>query len=425
MNQRSKKDPNRSYTLSYEELVTTILQREKETKTLLEYAIETKTIRPEALLNILNHQNEHHKTFYESFRAILGDNFTDKYLKLYAVQIPTIVSVYEDHENMIQKTGNHDLKSNKTPIITVELKANSRLELISRAPDENLNPLVGNIKSEQALTAINSHSINQDSVSKLKSMSEVVPLPPNSVNLGSEDQYSIDDDDNEDDDDFVIETYEAPEMAGHSRPAPANLRIVQAQQESEPLLSSSDNEEVHERDTNEAAELKQLSVADQAASGFILPSISNETLDLSLLSDFLEFFDDYQRNNIETLILSAKTKSGKELSYVLNSMYREFHSLKGSSRFCKLKVFEMITHYIEDLLSDLQHKISGFDQATSDQLEECLLLGMDLLWELKIIIQESKSEKSIQYNKKWINKAHHLWLAVEKTRFNLRFSATS
>lgn len=423
MNQRSKKDPSRSYTLSYEELVTTVLQREKETKTLLEYAIETKTIRPETLINILNHQNEHHKTFYESFRAILGDNFTDKYLKLYAVQIPTIVSVYEDHASMIQRSENHDSKSNKTPIITVELKSNSSLEILSRAPDENINSSIGSVKSQQNMTSISNQSGAHDIDSKLKPIVEA-PIPPNSVNLGSENQYSIDNDE-EEDDDFVIETYEAPEMIAQTRPTPTLLRIVEDQKESKPSLSSLDNEEVYERDVNEAAELKQLSAADQAASGFVLPSISNETLDLSLLSDFLEFFDDYQRNNIETLILSAKTKSGKELSYVLNSMYREFHSLKGSSRFCKLKVFEMITHYIEDLLSDLQHKISGFDQATSDQLEECLLLGMDLLWELKIIIQESKSEKSIQYNKKWINKAHHLWLAVEKTRFNLRFSATS
>lgn len=423
MNQRSKKDPSRSYTLSYEELVTTVLQREKETKTLLEYAIETKTIRPETLINILNHQNEHHKTFYESFRAILGDNFTDKYLKLYAVQIPTIVSVYEDHASMIQRSENHDSKSNKTPIITVELKSNSSLEILSRAPDENINSSIGSVKSQQNMTSISNQSGAHDIDSKLKPIVEA-PIPPNPVNLGSENQYSIDNDE-EEDDDFMIETYETPEMIAQTRPTPTQLRIVEDQKESKPSLSSLDNEEVHERDVNEAAELKQLSVADQAASGFVLPSISNETLDLSLLSDFLEFFDDYQRNNIETLILSAKTKSGKELSYVLNSMYREFHSLKGSSRFCKLKVFEMITHYIEDLLSDLQHKISSFDQATSDQLEECLLLGMDLLWELKIIIQESKSEKSIQYNKKWINKAHHLWLAVEKTRFNLRFSATS
>lgn len=387
---------NKSYSVSYKDLLTILLLREKESKTLLAYAIETKTINPETIINILNHQNENHKTFYESFRAILGDNFTDKYLKLYAAQQATILSLYEERSYMLSKAASPDSKSAKLAPFSLELLSNSSLKIVSITANES--------KSTMTLAT-------DISESNLKNR-EASPAKSNTTNY----KPNYDEDDSEDDD--GISAYEAPELV---------VRTA----EQYPFTKTTDNdlqplqrEAMKELDASESSSsLTELTEAEKLSSGFVIPTFYNEPIDESCLSDFLEFFDDYQRTNIETLIMSAKTKTDKELTYVFNSMYREFHSLKGSSRFCKLKVFEMITHYIEDLISDVQQKITSIDKATEDQFEETLLLGMDLLWELKLVIEEYKNEKPITDNTKWINKAHHLWLAIEKTRFNLRFSA--
>jgi hypothetical protein len=438
MNPRAKGKPTQTYSILYEDLVGVLLQREKESKTLLEYAIETKTVKPEVLIKILNHQNENHKTFYESFRIILGDSFTDKYLKLYAAQIPPLASVYEEQGHLLHGTMRSSLKVLNLAKLSLELNSNSTLKILDTPTDST------------------GHSSNSSPSSPVKltpvpSFSETAPpvLPNNSNNSSTNgNYYDVYDDDN--DDEFAIETYEDPTMAGQKHSSychvtkdkneintyedpeligrgATQLRPINPEVSAPTIEAPTHGVEsnpIAELEANETASLRELSNEERETSGFNLPTLHNEPIDRSVLTDFLEFFDEHQRNNIETLILSAKSKSGKELGYVFNSLYREFHSLKGSSRFCKLKLFEMITHHLEGLISDIQQKVTSFDKATRDQFEESLLLGMDLLWELKNLIHESKSEKSIERNRVFINKTHHLWIAVSKTRFNLRFSAT-
>lgn len=412
MNHSSRKPQTQSYNITYDELLTLLLRRENEYKTLLEYAIETKTIKPDILIKILNHQNQNHCTLQESFTEILGDNFTKKYLKIYASQVPPIYSIWTDQAPFIKKLTKTDQKNSNIQVYNLDLDANSNLnpvELTKTSTEQKIT----NIKAQNSHSPASNNSIN-----------------PKNVNSSQRNYFESD----EDDDEFEISAYEEPELVGKSPIRNENSAHFSEQAPTyvttsltavDSLAHDSDTE-IDELDISETTKaLKELSHAERESSGFQMPALPFEPIDKSLLSDFLEFFDDHQRTTIENLILSIQNKSGKDLSYVFNSLYREFHSLKGSSRFCKLKLFEMITHYMEDLITDVQQKMTSFDKATRNQFEESLLLGMDVLWELKHHIQEHKSERSVESNNKLINKTHHLWLAIAKTRFNLRFSAAS
>jgi hypothetical protein len=405
MNQKSGKTLIQNYDLNYDELMTLILRRESENKTLLEYAIETKTIKPDILIKILNHQNQNQCTFQESLQDLLGEAFTKKYLKLYSAQIPSLHTVWSDQAPFIKKLTKVDHKNGKPDIYNLILDSQSQLSpLDNQSSSSNLN------LKENPIT------VSRPNPGTHETTPTHIPTPPKVV--------KIDPFESEDEDDFEISAYEDINLVGKQNlHQEENLVSESLVKQNVKSIPSSDL--LDELDISESKVLKELTSAEKSTSGFQLPVFPNETIDKSLLSDFLEFFDDHQRNTIETLILSAHNKTGKELSYVFNSLYREFHSLKGSSRFCKLKLFEMITHYLEDLITDVQQKMANFDKSTREHFEESLLLGMDLLWNLKIHIQENNSEKSIPYNLKWINQAHHLWIAIAKTRFNLRFSAAS
>jgi hypothetical protein len=145
------------------------------------------------------------------------------------------------------------------------------------------------------------------------------------------------------------------------------------------------------------------------------PINDSENIDTNLLDDFLESFEEGLKTQIENIIISLKISSAESTTSTLSLVYREFHSLKGSARFSKLNTFEKVTHQLEELISLVQNVYFKTDLNTKLLIEQTLLDGVDILWELKNSIAATRTESAIRENDSWIKAVSQLHQSALKT----------
>jgi hypothetical protein len=149
---------------------------------------------------------------------------------------------------------------------------------------------------------------------------------------------------------------------------------------------------------------------------WVFPDIQSEEPDSALVEDFLQTFDEEKKTDMENTIISLKVKTDGDLVSAMSYLYRDFHTIKGSSRFAKLKVFETITHELEDLISVSQSIYSNLQADSRELIEEALLLGMDVLWSLKITISEYLTEMPMANDQDWLGRVDRMIKCLKRAR---------
>lgn len=121
-----------------------------------------------------------------------------------------------------------------------------------------------------------------------------------------------------------------------------------------------------------------------------IPNIEIKILDALMLSELLEAFDETKRSEIEQTIINFSKNSDVE---ILRSLYRELHTLKGTSRFIKANASEYLIHQLESLVQESIRYFNLMNDSLKLKVEEDLLLGLDLIWDLRTDIQLHDHEK--------------------------------
>lgn len=135
-----------------------------------------------------------------------------------------------------------------------------------------------------------------------------------------------------------------------------------------------------------------------------IPQIEVKILDPIMISELLEVFDEQKRSDLEQLLINFSKFENVE---PVRSLYRELHTIKGTSRFIKASALEYIIHQLESTVQEVTRFFSFMDNELKIKTEEVLLKGLDLAWELRTDIQTHDHEKS------WLNQN---W---QETLFNL------
>lgn len=211
---------------------------------------------------------------------------------------------------------------------------------------------------------------------------------------------------------------------------PSIFRYIEYSDEIETLISESPQQEGEQQENNvlvfsqdgdlNANSSSAMSVLSGYPSGeaeeWIFPSLSGEEPDAALIEDFLHTFDDQKRTEMENTIMSLRRKNDEDLVSAMSLLYRDFHTVKGSARFAKLIVFETLTHDLEELISVSQTIYGSLAKDKKDLVEEALLLGMDVLSQLKITIIDTNSEYPMAEDSVWIQKVNQMLKVLRQAK---------
>ncbi len=126
-------------------------------------------------------------------------------------------------------------------------------------------------------------------------------------------------------------------------------------------------------------------------------------LDEAMISDFAESFDETRFHDIETALLkfektSLTTHDMPILEEDMRDLYRELHSIKGTSRFISAELTERIIHSAEDLLGFVQKFSSKISNEDFEKVISLLLQAIDLAWQLRSSLCTVNSEKSFWHD---------------------------
>lgn len=209
----------------------------------------------------------------------------------------------------------------------------------------------------------------------------------------------------------------------YSEKSENKLNIVGAESSEDDLTSiSSDDEDIEfkedllSKNHNETPSLATEQQPNEANQSWIFPDLGTESPDQILVEDFLQTFDEEKKTQMENTVIGLKKSEGEQLRSSLSLLYRDFHAIKASSRFAKLKVFENITHELEELISNLKNVYKKLNAENHELIEETLLLGVDVLWSLKDAIAEFCSEFSKSEDREWLDKVDRVMKYLKRLK---------
>ncbi len=121
-------------------------------------------------------------------------------------------------------------------------------------------------------------------------------------------------------------------------------------------------------------------------------------IDIDILDDYLLTVDVEKRLEIEKLILDWEKlpmdrSQEKVMRENVHAVKREYHTIKGSSRFINAALIEKITHHAEDLIDVFEENFYEVDEKTKGDLTSLNLKILDLMWDILENLQKSKSEE--------------------------------
>jgi len=110
-----------------------------------------------------------------------------------------------------------------------------------------------------------------------------------------------------------------------------------------------------------------------------------------LKRDFIIETSEHLDNAQEGLVGLEGMENDREL---LNSIFREIHTIKGSANFLGFKEIVDVAHTMEDILD----KMRNFELDVHSEVVDCLLIGIDLLRELVGSIDGAKAVEKQKVN---------------------------
>lgn len=121
-------------------------------------------------------------------------------------------------------------------------------------------------------------------------------------------------------------------------------------------------------------------------------------IDTESLNDYMGTVDGEKRNEIERLILDWEKLPNdrareKEVRDNVHSVKREYHTIKGSSRFIRAALIEGITHEAEDLIVEFEDHFFELDEKFKEQMTNLNLRILDVVWDILDCLQKNQSEE--------------------------------
>ena len=104
-----------------------------------------------------------------------------------------------------------------------------------------------------------------------------------------------------------------------------------------------------------------------------------ENIDISDVNDFAEQFD---KDNLESLLLSVEstvTEHQPEKDAIVQEMFREVHSLKGTACFLKLPPIINVLKYLEDGLGTIRAHIHEINGVVERRVFDVMFRSLDLV----------------------------------------------
>lgn len=125
-----------------------------------------------------------------------------------------------------------------------------------------------------------------------------------------------------------------------------------------------------------------------------LPETAPIEVEDNLIEDYHQFLDEELHLDLENRILAIRQASGEDLISRLDHLYRDFHSLKGTANFIGAKATVAIIHASEDSLGLAKLARDALDEGTRQDLIDCLLRGVDMVWDLRRSIVAERDESA-------------------------------
>ena len=151
-----------------------------------------------------------------------------------------------------------------------------------------------------------------------------------------------------------------------------------------------------------------------------------EDIEAVMASDFSETFDDARYRSIEgtLLLLEKQTQEGLEITLLeeeMRNLYRDLHTIKGSSRFIYAQLIEKIIHASEDLLGFSQKFLKQIEKSDLEKVFSFLLEAAEIAWKIREILIVNLSEKSFWDN----SSSKEQYLSVYKKMIEFKKSLDS
>lgn len=147
-------------------------------------------------------------------------------------------------------------------------------------------------------------------------------------------------------------------------------------------------------------------------------SIEFSIIEDGLIQDYIELLTEDRKTEVDNMILSWEKLDTDNLDIDtlakdFRDLYRELHTYKGSACFIKAELTEKIIHAAEEVLNKYQTFIDKLDSVDIDLMISYMLQVLDIVWELKYIIQQTSSEEFIWKTEIFRNKYTHLYFNLQ------------
>jgi hypothetical protein len=121
-------------------------------------------------------------------------------------------------------------------------------------------------------------------------------------------------------------------------------------------------------------------------------------IDEESLTDYLSTVDTEKRSEIEHNILEweklhKETEREAEFEKNINFVYREYHTIKGSSKFIRAELIGKIVHEAEGLLSVFKDNFKKISQDTVERMSSVNLSLLDIVWGILDCLYQNHSEE--------------------------------
>jgi len=115
----------------------------------------------------------------------------------------------------------------------------------------------------------------------------------------------------------------------------------------------------------------------------------------SPIIDYVDLFNDEKHEQMEEEVLSLRTLASElEIDETLDSIFRNYHSLKGASRSISAPITGEIIHLAEDLIAFFKTHHKSLSKDDFSTLITINLQVVDMIWELRNRLEAEKTEES-------------------------------
>ncbi len=138
--------------------------------------------------------------------------------------------------------------------------------------------------------------------------------------------------------------------------------------------------------------------AAENAMGFEPEFWSRNRISEATVSDYLDLFSEEKKEALENEVLALNAidrSDSDEMDRILDSTFRDYHSIKGASRTVSAPITEALIHALEDIIAFFKTYWKQLGEDDVANLVTINLSVLDAIWELRSGIEEYQTEEPL------------------------------